>query len=92
MTVYVYDPSTDRLVDRDTLPRRERVPGPYVMGDVREHESPMGDGMVISSRSHQREVCKRHDLRLKDPSESKVGPVKKQSIAKKYGAKWVGDL
>ncbi len=90
MTVYVYDPATDKVVPKGET-RRDRAAGPYIMPDVIEHESPMGDGTWLSSRSHQREICKRFDLRLKDPSESRVGPVRKESIARKYGVPWIGD-
>lgn len=92
MTIYVYDRDTGKVMPRDEArPRRDRVDGPYIIPDVREHESPMGDGTIVSSRSHQREICARHNLRLKDPSESRVGPVRKEAIARKYGARWIGD-
>lgn len=87
MTVYVIRDGV--LVEKGSAPPRPG--GPYVIPDVAEHESPMGDGTWITSRSQVREVCARHNLRVKDPGEGLGGKVKSERIARKYGVPWIGD-
>lgn len=74
------------FVPYEDLTPVQRVPGPYVMGDIQPYKSPLGTG-EITSRSQRREDLKRGGCREVDPSEFKPAYHSKR-FAEKIGKEW----
>ena len=60
MTVYVYDPTTDKMVPKGTEQGMRACDGVQIMSDIQPYKS-MADGTIISSRSHHRAHLRRHN-------------------------------
>ena len=79
MASYVFDPDTNKLVDRDTYyankwqkdsQSRSDLPMPYIRSDIPPYESPI-TGKIIEGRAARREDLAKSGCREVDPSEFK---------------------
>ena len=99
MSSYVFDPSTNELVDREAYyaskwqkvaDKASSLPMPYISGDLKPYRSPV-TGKVIEGRAARREDLARTGCREVDPSEYK--PVyKNYEFCQKRRLPYMGDV